>query len=294
MALSGQFSDLQGTFTDLIDSAKDDLSDAYDKQKSDLEDTRKKFEEFGVSLRKFTESLTTGSLSTLTIGQKYAELTTRYQNTLSLARSGDADAISKFESVANEFLTVSREYNASGAAYTSDFQSVLNDSAYLATVADTQVDVATQQLEALTTQVGQLIELNKSVLTVADAIKALQDAMALQGLAINGSHANGLASVPFDGYITELHKGEGVLTAAENKALRSGNFSSSSDSGMVEELRALRSEIATLRQDQAKQTEQLIVSNYDAQERNAQAVVEGTQEAVSKSSWTENTTVRMV
>lgn len=36
------------------------------------------------------------------------------------------------------------------------------------------------------------------------------------GTAINGSHANGLAYVPFDGYIAELHRGERVLTAEEN------------------------------------------------------------------------------
>lgn len=30
---------------------------------------------------------------------------------------------------------------------------------------------------------------------------------------VNGSHANGLASVPFDGYVAELHKDEEVLTA---------------------------------------------------------------------------------
>jgi phage-related minor tail protein len=34
----------------------------------------------------------------------------------------------------------------------------------------------------------------------------------------DGSHANGLAKVPFDGYIAELHKDERVLTAKENKA----------------------------------------------------------------------------
>lgn len=35
---------------------------------------------------------------------------------------------------------------------------------------------------------------------------------------VNGSHASGLSYVPFDGYIAELHKGERVLTAEENKA----------------------------------------------------------------------------
>jgi phage-related protein len=34
---------------------------------------------------------------------------------------------------------------------------------------------------------------------------------------VNGSHANGLSYVPFDGYIAELHKGERVLTAEENR-----------------------------------------------------------------------------
>lgn len=38
----------------------------------------------------------------------------------------------------------------------------------------------------------------------------------------SGSHANGLAYVPYDGYIAELHKGERVLTAQENKNYSSG------------------------------------------------------------------------
>ena len=38
----------------------------------------------------------------------------------------------------------------------------------------------------------------------------------------DGSHANGLAYVPFDGYVAQLHKGERVLTADENKAYSSG------------------------------------------------------------------------
>ena len=34
---------------------------------------------------------------------------------------------------------------------------------------------------------------------------------------VDGSHANGLDYVPFNGYISELHLGEGVLTAQENR-----------------------------------------------------------------------------
>lgn len=42
---------------------------------------------------------------------------------------------------------------------------------------------------------------------------------------INGSHADGLDYVPFDGYIAELHKGERVLTAQENAQYSSANGS---------------------------------------------------------------------
>lgn len=34
---------------------------------------------------------------------------------------------------------------------------------------------------------------------------------------VDGTHANGLSNVPFNGYIAELHKGERVLTASENR-----------------------------------------------------------------------------
>ncbi len=39
---------------------------------------------------------------------------------------------------------------------------------------------------------------------------------------VDGSHATGLAYVPFDGYVAELHKGERVLTAAQNAQLERG------------------------------------------------------------------------
>lgn len=41
---------------------------------------------------------------------------------------------------------------------------------------------------------------------------------------VDGSHATGLAKVPFDGYRAELHKGEAVLTAQQSNTLRAAGI----------------------------------------------------------------------
>ncbi len=43
-----------------------------------------------------------------------------------------------------------------------------------------------------------------------------------KALGIDGSHAGGLSNVPYDGYVARLHKGERVLTAAENERYSGG------------------------------------------------------------------------
>lgn len=45
------------------------------------------------------------------------------------------------------------------------------------------------------------------------------------GARVDGSHRTGLAYVPFDGYVAELHKGERVLTAEENKTRSTSSIS---------------------------------------------------------------------
>ena len=52
---------------------------------------------------------------------------------------------------------------------------------------------------------------------------------------IDGSNKDGLDYVPFDGYISELHKGEAVLTAAEAAVWRAGKESASNTTTVREE-----------------------------------------------------------
>lgn len=348
LLLSGAFTELQQVTEDRINSARDDLQESYNREASALQNLKEKFENFGKSLRDFKDSLLTGNLSPLTTGEKYAQVASKFNDTITKAKAGDQDAIANFQKVANEFLQVSREYNASGSAYTSDFNLVMTETQALAEYSDQQVNIAQASLEALNQQVEGLITINDSVLSVEQAIVNLYAAMTsnsgttggasealvsslyrillnrdadatglsyytsllqqgksydeVRGMilesngSVDGSHADGLSYVPFDGYKAELHKGEAVLTAQENRMrqMNLGEYGRKSDEALCNEIKALREEVKQLRQEQNDQTNRLIGSNYDANERNAQAVVEGTRDAMSETAWKEKNRLEIV
>lgn len=73
--------------------------------------------------------------------------------------------------------------------------------------------------------------------TIGDLESQLAELYKVAG--IDGSHATGLSYVPFDGYRAELHKGERVMTAADNMGFRQ----------MAAEINYLRSDIVQLNRD---------------------------------------------
>lgn len=297
LLLSDAFADLMDNTTAAIENARSDLSDAYERESQALMDTKQKFEEFSKSLGEFKDNLLTGDLSTENPLEKYMLQKAKYEDVAARAAAGDETALADFESVAQAFLEASRDVYASGDQYTSDFERVLAMTQGLEQDTAGQASVAQQSLDALNAQVEGLLTINESVLTVTEAIAALQEVMAL-GLGIedvDGSHANGLASVPYDGYIAELHKGERVLTAEENRSygIDYSQYGSGNTTALVEEIKALRAEVCALKDGQREQTGALIAANYDAQERNAQIIVEGHQDAARTSNYTERAQVKL-
>ncbi|MDL5036858.1 phage tail length tape measure family protein [Comamonas sp. Y6] len=85
--------------------------------------------------------------------------------------------------------------------------------------------------------------------TVVNALNSLAEM-----LGMDGSHATGLSYVPFDGYRAELHRGERVLTAEENRmfsaprsfVMQGGQGVSGLVAELMTEVRALRTQVAAL------------------------------------------------
>lgn len=172
---------LNGTLENTVktlDQLKSDVQAAYDRRSNELNGIKDQFKGILDNLKTFRQSLVQGSLSPLTPEQKLDEARTTLNRTLLSARNGNADAISDFPKVAEEFLAASQVFNASGAAYQSDFDLIKSMTDEMENLSKNQISDADKQLSKLNAQVSQLIDLNKNVQSVEDAIIALRDAIA--------------------------------------------------------------------------------------------------------------------
>ena len=181
----------QQKLLDAVTKSKSVLQDSYNSESSALQGVIDKTKSFIATLATYKDSLKVGTNSPLTNMQKYAEARSQYDKAFSAASTGDPAAASAFQAASSAFLEASKVVNASGEAYSNDFSRVQVAIDYLMAHAQPQVDVAQASLDALNKQVQGLIDVNKSVMSVTDAITTLQ-------AAITSGNAGGLTAGQMD------------------------------------------------------------------------------------------------
>lgn len=202
----------------------------------------------------FKDSLTLGSLSTLTPMQKAIEAQRQYQDMLAKAKAGDTTAQSGIQAAATAYLTANQVINASSSAYVAASAGVQSDLAALAAIAGTQLTDAQLQLAAYDKQLTELSALN----TTASNIEA---ALTMPAPTMNWSEVGTVNMAP----LTEEIKG----LRADNAELKA----------------ALVAVIGNQTAAVNKQTDAVVSATLTAGENNAEAVTEGAVRTAAAASW---------
>jgi hypothetical protein len=251
-----------------------------------LKATIDKFKQFSDSLKTFRDTLVLGSSSTLTPMQKYLEAKSQFESTSAKALAGDVDAQSKFSGIAQTFLTASRDYNASSAQYSSDFNSVLDKIALGITEADAQISIAEKQLNVSNTQVGLLTTIDQNIATLVSGVPKLATGGLGHGLTTVGERGTELVDFTNPGRVYTAEQTRGMFAPQQGI---SGNMYQ-----VVAELRQVKQELAQLRKEQHQQTGALITSNYDANNRTATAITEEVANTATQKEWQQRNKVAVV
>jgi hypothetical protein len=190
------------------------------------------------------ESALLGDLSPLSPQQKYAEAKAQYESVLAAARSGDESAQSNYSTAFNSFLTASRAVFASGAQYQNDFAYAQASTADAERWAGAQIDVGKAQLDALKLSVSGLIDVKTEVMSFREAFLQMHQVMGTTAPPTPGALATPQINMP--------------------APVMYSSYGTDNTTALVAEIRGLRTEVATLRAEQATQTGHLIQANAKA------------------------------
>jgi tape measure domain-containing protein len=242
--------------TKTLADARSELTDAYNAENDAISSTIDRMGSFAASLKSLRENALLGGLSPLSPQEKYAEAKAQYETVLAAARSGDESAQLNYSAAFNSFLTASRAVFASSGQYQADFAYAQASTAEAERWASAQVDVGKAQLDALKLSVSGLITLDKSVLSVRDAILQVHQLMGTTAPLTPGA----MAAPPINMPTPVMYASYG----ADNTV------------ALVAELKSVRQELASLRAEQALQTGHVIEANARAARESAEHVAGAT------------------
>jgi hypothetical protein len=181
-----------------VEAAKAELVAAYEREAGALRTVIDRFRAFSDTLRRFRDSLFAGPSANLTPMAQYRATRMQFDATRRAAAQGDERALEELPAVAQAYLEAARAVAPDAAAYARDLAAVRNATQAAEQIAKGEADIAEAQLAALDAQVGQLVQLNAGMMSVAEAIANLASAQAAAAAAIASAVAQAVAvtSIP--------------------------------------------------------------------------------------------------
>jgi hypothetical protein len=155
-------------------TARDALIEAYDRESQAILTTLERFQSLNASLQDFRLSL---SEQLMTAEQIYQASRAKFEEISKLAAEGNEDAISQLVGVSQRYLDAAKTF-LTPDEYNREIENVMKAVDLAIVQTKTLEEYAQGQLDALNASVDGLITLNESTLSVADAIKDLQAAIA--------------------------------------------------------------------------------------------------------------------
>lgn len=175
-------------------TARDALIEAYDRESEAILTTLERFKGLTASLQDFRLSL---SEQLMTAEQIYQASRAKFAEISKLAAEGNEDAISQLVGVSQRYLDAAKTF-LTPDEYNREIENVMKAVDLAIVQTKTLEEYAQGQLDALNASVDGLITLNESTLSVADAIKNLQAAIAERDKTIADSALNFEAAVLVD------------------------------------------------------------------------------------------------
>jgi len=305
-------------------AAKDKLQSSYDKVKSAITGTIDSLKSQVTVLQDYKKNLQMGDKGNLTPQEAYQASKGQLESAASLAQQtlgADASkseiaardkAVSSLPNLIDQFLSQSKTSYASGDQYQADYSWVNNLLDTTTEQLTTQQTDSEKQLTALTDSVSYLTTIDENTKTTATLMTefianqvSYETASATATSLLTQELTGILANLPtkVKGFAMGGVANRGVNMVGENgpelvdfaspgRVYTAGQTAAFGDNtALVAELKALRDEMSQLRSEQKEQTGHIIQSNYDANQKNAQAVSNVTENAIKQQTWKERSQV---
>ena len=153
-----------------IADAEGVLRDAYERESGQLIETAQRFRELGKALRDVSRDI--GAMMGVG-GTSAGNLRGRFFSLAASARLGDTNALEGLPALAREYADLVTETAPDRLSMIRELSAIQEQTLAAGVVADRQASVAEMQLATMQQQVGALITLNETMVTVATATRQL-------------------------------------------------------------------------------------------------------------------------